>query len=29
MTFMLDGKQHVVIASGTTLLAFALPESER
>ena len=25
MTFMLDGKQHVVIASGTTLLAFALP----
>ena len=25
MTFMLDGKQHVLIASGTTLLAFALP----
>jgi len=26
MTFMLDGRQHVVIASGTTLLSFALPE---
>lgn len=25
MTYVLDGKQHVVIASGTTLLAFALP----
>lgn len=25
MTFMLDGRQHVVIASGTTLLSFALP----
>jgi alcohol dehydrogenase (cytochrome c) len=25
ITYMLDGKQHVVIASGTTLLAFALP----
>jgi hypothetical protein len=26
MTYMLDGRQHVVIASGTTLLAFALPK---
>ena len=26
MTFVLDGRQHVVIASGTTLLSFALPE---
>ena len=26
MTFMLDGRQHVVIASGTTLLSFALHE---
>jgi alcohol dehydrogenase (cytochrome c) len=25
MTYMLNGKQHVVIASGTTLLSFALP----
>ena len=25
MTFMLDGRQHVVIASGNTLVAFALP----
>ncbi len=25
MTFMLDGRQHVVIASGTTLLSFSLP----
>jgi alcohol dehydrogenase (cytochrome c) len=25
MTFMLDGRQHVVVASGTTLLSFALP----
>ena len=25
MTYMLDGRQHVVIASGTTLLSFALP----
>jgi alcohol dehydrogenase (cytochrome c) len=25
ITYMLDGKQHVVIASGTTLLSFALP----
>ncbi len=25
MTYLLDGRQHVVIASGTTLLAFALP----
>jgi alcohol dehydrogenase (cytochrome c) len=25
MTFMLDGRQHVVIAAGTTLLSFALP----
>jgi alcohol dehydrogenase (cytochrome c) len=28
MTFMLDGRQHVLIPSGTTLLAFALPGSE-
>ena len=26
MTYMLEGRQHVVIASGTTLLAFALPK---
>ena len=26
MTFMLDGRQHVLIPSGTTLVAFALPE---
>ncbi len=25
MTHMLDGRQHVLIASGTTLVAFALP----
>jgi alcohol dehydrogenase (cytochrome c) len=25
MTYMLDGRQHVVVASGTTLLQFALP----
>ena len=25
MTYMLDGRQHVLIASGTTLLSFALP----
>lgn len=25
MTFMLDGRQHVLIAAGTTLTAFALP----
>jgi alcohol dehydrogenase (cytochrome c) len=25
MTYMLDGRQHIVIASGTTLLQFALP----
>ena len=25
MTYLLDGRQHVVIASGTTLLSFALP----
>ena len=25
MTYMLDGRQYVVIASGTTLLSFALP----
>jgi alcohol dehydrogenase (cytochrome c) len=25
MTYMLDGRQHVVIASGSTLVAFALP----
>ncbi|MDO8677951.1 MAG: PQQ-dependent dehydrogenase, methanol/ethanol family [Acidobacteriota bacterium] len=26
MTYLLEGRQHVVIASGTTLLAFALPK---
>ena len=26
MTHMLDGKQHVLIPSGTTLTAFALPD---
>jgi alcohol dehydrogenase (cytochrome c) len=26
MTYMLDGRQHVVIASGNTLVAFALPQ---
>jgi alcohol dehydrogenase (cytochrome c) len=26
MTFMLDGRQHVLIASGNTLVAFALPQ---
>ena len=26
MTYMLDGRQHVVIASGTTLVSFVLPE---
>jgi len=26
MTFMLDGRQHIVIASGTTLLSFSVPE---
>ncbi len=26
MTFMLDGRQHVVIGSGTTVTAFALPQ---
>ena len=26
MTYMLDGRQHVIIASGTTLLQFALPQ---
>jgi len=25
MTYLLDGRQYVVIASGTTLLSFALP----
>ena len=29
MTYMLDGRQHVIIASGTTLLSFALPNSRR
>jgi alcohol dehydrogenase (cytochrome c) len=28
MTFMLDGRQHVVIGSGTTITAFALPETK-
>jgi alcohol dehydrogenase (cytochrome c) len=27
MTFMLDGRQYVVIGSGTTITAFALPET--
>ena len=27
MTFLLDGRQHVLIPSGTTLLAFTLPEA--
>jgi hypothetical protein len=26
MTYLLDGRQHVLIPSGTTLLSFALPE---
>jgi alcohol dehydrogenase (cytochrome c) len=26
VTFMLDGRQHVLIASGNTITAFALPE---
>jgi len=26
MTYMLDGRQHVLIAAGNTLVAFALPE---
>jgi len=26
MTYLLDGRQHVVIASGATLLSFALPD---
>ena len=26
MTYRLDGRQHVLIASGTTLVAFALPQ---
>jgi alcohol dehydrogenase (cytochrome c) len=25
-TFMLDGRQHVLIPSGNTIVAFALPE---
>jgi alcohol dehydrogenase (cytochrome c) len=29
MTYRLDGRQHVVIASGTTLLQFAIPASPR
>jgi alcohol dehydrogenase (cytochrome c) len=29
MTYMLDGQQQVVIASGTTLMAFALPRDAR
>ena len=28
MTFMLDGRQMVVIPSGSTLVAFALPEDD-
>ena len=27
MTYMLDGKQQVVIGSGTSLVAFALPDN--
>jgi alcohol dehydrogenase (cytochrome c) len=27
ITYMLDGRQYVVVASGTTLTAFALPTS--
>ena len=27
MTFMLDGRQHVVIGSGTTITAFTIPEN--
>ena len=27
MTHMIDGRQHVLIPSGTTLVAFALPEN--
>ena len=27
MTFMLDGRQHVIIGSGTTVTAFALPDA--
>ena len=27
MTFMIDGRQHVVIGSGTTITAFALPQT--
>jgi alcohol dehydrogenase (cytochrome c) len=26
-TFMIDGRQHVVLAAGSTLVAFALPRS--
>jgi alcohol dehydrogenase (cytochrome c) len=26
MTFMLDNRQHIVVASGTTLVSFALPD---
>jgi alcohol dehydrogenase (cytochrome c) len=26
MTYMLDGRQYVLIESGTTIMAFALPE---
>ena len=29
MTFMLDGRQHVIIGSGTTVTAFALPDDAR
>jgi outer membrane protein assembly factor BamB len=27
MTYMLDGKQQVLIGSGTSLVAFALPDN--
>jgi len=28
MTFELDGRQHVLIPAGTTLVAFALPADD-
>jgi len=29
MTFMLDGRQHVIIGSGTTVTSFALPDTKK
>ena len=29
MTYMLDGRQYVLVPAGATLVAFALPESPR